>query len=279
MKTYTAKGAAKLLELSVAQVRGFARAGLLEPDRGARGEYRFSFQDLVVLRTAKGLLAARVPPRRLRRALLSLRRQLPTDRPLTGVRVLADGDTVLARDGRSVWNPMTGQTRFDFDVMPRGPRPTAPESEVERSALEATITRMSADDWHGLACEIEATSADEAIEAYRRALDLDPHHIAARINLGRLLHERGSYSAAEAHYRLALASRPRDPTALFDLGICLEDLGRLHEAVAVYREAIDADVEHADAHYNLARLYERLGDAPAALRHLQAFRRLNERPR
>ena len=61
MKVYTAKSVARLLDLSVQQVRSYARAGFLQPDRGPRGEYRFSFQDLVMLRTAKGLMAARIP--------------------------------------------------------------------------------------------------------------------------------------------------------------------------------------------------------------------------
>jgi tetratricopeptide (TPR) repeat protein len=278
MKVYTAKSAAKLLDLSIAQVRGFARAGVLQPERGTRGEYRFSFQDLVVLRTAKGLLAAQVPPRRLHHALLSLRQQLPSGSPLTGVRVVAEGERVVVRDGRSVWNPVTGQSQFNFDVrgLAREAEPLA-RVEAER-ALEAPTSTHSAEDWHALGCDLETTSPEQALEAYRRALDLKPDQVESRINLGRLLHEQGHFPAAEAHYRLALSSRPQDPTALFDLAVCLEDLGRTHEAIATYREAIDADPRHADAYYNVARLYEGCGDAPAALRYLQAYRKLIEDP-
>ena len=92
MKVYTAKNVARMLDLSVDRVRSYARAGFLHPDRGPRGEYRFSFQDLVLLRTAKGLLDSRVPPRKIRVVLNKLREQLPSGRPLTGVRISADGD-------------------------------------------------------------------------------------------------------------------------------------------------------------------------------------------
>ena len=51
-----------MLDLSVEQLRSLVRAGFLEARRGTRGEYRFSFQDLVLLRTAKGLQAANVSP-------------------------------------------------------------------------------------------------------------------------------------------------------------------------------------------------------------------------
>ena len=58
---YSTKDVAALLGLSAAQVRSYVRAGFLSPRQGPRGEYYFSFQDLVLLRTAKGLLAASEP--------------------------------------------------------------------------------------------------------------------------------------------------------------------------------------------------------------------------
>src|SRR5436305_1290835 len=106
---YSTKDVAALLGLSAEQVRSYVRAGFLSPVQGPRGEYYFSFQDLILLRTAKGLLAARVPRRRVRLALQNLREQLPEDQPLTGVRISAQGHHVVARDGSDVWNPESGQ--------------------------------------------------------------------------------------------------------------------------------------------------------------------------
>jgi DNA-binding transcriptional MerR regulator len=68
---YSTKDVAALLGLSAESVRSYVRAGFLSPRQGPRGEYYFTFQDLVLLRTAKGLLAARVPRRRVRLALQS----------------------------------------------------------------------------------------------------------------------------------------------------------------------------------------------------------------
>src|SRR3989442_10853170 len=79
MKGYSSQDVARLLGLTVAQVRAFARDGFLTPapGRGARRKLQFSFQDLVILRTAKALVAARIPARRIRGALKNLRHQLP----------------------------------------------------------------------------------------------------------------------------------------------------------------------------------------------------------
>ena len=54
----------------------------------------------------------------------------------------------------------------------------------------------------------------------------------------------------------------------------LEDQHRLDEARVVYEACLADEGSCAEAHYNLARLCERAGDQPAALRHLVAYRRL-----
>src|SRR2546426_1106105 len=97
MKGYSSRDVARLLSLTVAQVRGFARDGFLTPapGRGARRKLQFSFQDLVILRTAKALVAARIPARRIRRALKTLRQQLPRGRSLAELRIVAEGDRIV----------------------------------------------------------------------------------------------------------------------------------------------------------------------------------------
>jgi len=82
MRAYSTREVAELLGESPARVRSFARASFISPLKTSGGHYRFSFQDLVMLRAAKGLVEAKLDPRRLWRALRALRRQLPSDRPL-----------------------------------------------------------------------------------------------------------------------------------------------------------------------------------------------------
>ena len=269
---YSTKDVAALLGLSAAQVRSYVRAGFLAPSQGPRGEYYFSFQDLIVLRTAKGLLAAHVPRRRVRLALQNLREQLPEDRALTGVRISAQGHHVVVRDGRDVWNPESGQAVFDFELaeLARG----AATLPLRTPAEEKPDEPEKGSDWYERGAEMEEDSPEEAMAAYRRALEIDPDLADAHVNLGRLLHERGEIVEAERHYRLALASRPDDTTAAYNLGVVLQDLGRLREAADAYVAALDLDRTLADAHYNLAGIYEQLGEPEAAFRHLRTYRTL-----
>ena len=69
-----------MLGLSAAQIRSYASKGFLTPERGPRGEWRFGFRDLVVLRTAGELSSAKIPPRKVKRALLEADKAVPYGR-------------------------------------------------------------------------------------------------------------------------------------------------------------------------------------------------------
>jgi tetratricopeptide (TPR) repeat protein len=266
--------AARIVGLPAARLRQCVRAGLIAPRRTTRGHLRFDFLDLVLLRTTRGLLEQRVPLARIGRILKSLRRQIGT-RPLTRLGVFTEGDQVVAFDGVSRWQPESGQYHFSFE----------PEVVARRAASVArlpkhavpTVPRLSADEWADLAMEIEETSPLEARAAYHHALDLEPDHVIARINLGRLLHADANLRGAEAHFREAVRTDPDCALAWYNLGVVLEDRSRPDEAVGCYERAVEADNELADAHWNLSLLYERAGQGQDALRHLTIYRRLISR--
>jgi tetratricopeptide (TPR) repeat protein len=265
--SYSVREVAAMLGLTPAQIRSYATQGFLTPERGTRGEMRFGFHDLVILRTAGELNAAHIPQRKVRRVLQRLREQLPEGRALTGFRIAADGERVVVRDGEAMWNPESGQSLFDFSIEEIEARTATIPPHVEAAELDA-------DGWYEVACDLEVTSPDEAREAYERVLTLNPNHMDAHVNLGRILHESGAPAAAEKHYRQALELDPKHEIAAFNHGVALEDLGRHREAIAAYERAIALDPANADAHFNLAGLYEKRGDKADALQHLKAYRQL-----
>ena len=282
MKVYSVQDVARVLDVSTSQVRTFVRASLLEPERDDSGHWRFSFQDLVLLRTAKGLIASRIPARKIRSALEKLREQLPDGRPLSGLHIVAEGDEVFVRRGNTLWSPESGQTRFNFDlddlanevrphVKPEAPQAATALDEDDDAAFEDDL---EAEDWYGIGLDLESAAPEHARDAYRRALELDPDHVDARVNLGRLLHDAGQLAAAEANYRIVLERHPDHPVALYNLAVSLEDQEKFEEAIGTYRAAITVDSDCADAYFNLGRLLERRGETQEALRCLQTYRRL-----
>jgi tetratricopeptide (TPR) repeat protein len=248
------------------------KEGFVHPGRGVRGELRFTFQHLVLLRTAKELLAVRSPAK-VKRALNSLRRQLPTGRDLASLRITAQGDEIIATDDGESWIPSSGQTLINFKTadIAASVAPLAKEAEDE-SPLELVEEALTAEDWYELGCELEPVDHEQAREAYRRVLEYHPDHPDAHVNLGRILHEAGEISAAERHYRMALAARPEDSIASFNLGVALQDMGELDEAIEAYAMALRVDPSLADAHYNISTLYEVLGRKHLAIKHLQQYR-------
>lgn len=241
------------------------------PDKDASGRWHYSFQDLAALRTASEMLDAEVSERRVTRTLRRLREQLPTGVPLSAVRILVTGGRVLVKDRLSAWEPESGQTTLDFDVRAMS-RQVAPELPRKSRNVQHLKT---ADELYQTALDLElAGCGDEARDTYREVLVRDPNLVAARINLGRLLHAAGQLGEAENLYRAALRLSPGNVVAAFNLGVVLDDQGKSDAAAEAYRAVLELDEEYADAHYNLSRLLEARGDARGALRHLNRFRRL-----
>jgi hypothetical protein len=266
---------ARILGLRDARVRELVRAGLCRPLRSGRG-YAFSFQDLVVLRAGKELLERHVPAARVRSALAALAAQLSPDRPLSGVRIFADGREVAVRDGDAAWQPATGQIVLDFgvDELARRVADLAEPSPAAESARSGAPARAREEFQRALG--LEDSDPEAARDAYRRALALDPELADAYVNLGRLAHEAGDAREAARLSHLALEKIPEDPTVHFNLALALEDLGSRDAAVAHYRRALALDPDFADAHFNLAGLCEQLGREAEAVRHYHAYKKLTE---
>src|SRR5262249_57343017 len=120
------------------------------------------------------------------------------DRRLPRLSVFRDGDRVVACDGTRRWNPESGQFLFNFDANRLAP-PAGRLAQLREPPQAAELPNLSAEQWCDLAMDIEDGSPLEARAAYHHALDLDPGHVVARINLGRLLHGPGNLIRAQAH--------------------------------------------------------------------------------
>ena len=271
MQGYTTREVAEVLGLPASKILAWTRSGLLSPQRGPGGSYVYCFQDIVLLRTARGLLEAEVPSRTVRRALEAIREQLPTGRPLSAVQVSAVGDRVLVRDEGTTWDPDSGQLMLEISTSPAS-GPAIPALQPLAARVDDSVT--SADDWYDRGVDLEAEDTAEAIVAYRRSLDLEPGHADAHLNLGRLLHERRDLQGAQEHYQAAADVDPRSARARYNLGVVLEDLGRPDESIEAYGEALERDDRLATAHFNLARLFETKGREREALSHLLAYKHL-----
>jgi tetratricopeptide (TPR) repeat protein len=218
-----------------------------------------------MLRTASALRAANISAHRINRTLQTFRSTLPAGAASNRRSLTAMGDQIAVREGKLTWESDSGQYVLALDGEDKGGLHV-----IERPRIR-TPPRDTAEEHFARAFELEDNDADGARAAYFSTLEADPHHMEARINLGRLLHMAGRLDEAERVYR---GAHKAEPLLAFNLGVLLEDLDRESDAIAAYREALALDPQLADAHFNLARLYERSRDAKASLRHLLAYRRM-----
>jgi len=267
--SYSVRDVERVLQLSPAVTRSLIRAGFVNPERGPRREFRFSFQDLIVLRTARALIQAKISAKRIRRSLESLRRELPEALPLSGLAISALGDRVVVRDGDARWQVDSGQYVLGLDVTLQDGVLHVVEHREEPARPEA-----ASQDWFSQALALENSDPDAALNAYRQAVAAEPDNAPAWSNWGRLLHESGRTQEAADVYQRARQSAGRDSLLLFNHGVLLEDLGDAAAALQAYQSALEEDPEFADCHYNLARLYESMGKPQHAIRHLGQYRRL-----
>src|SRR6059036_4344554 len=99
MNQYSARDVERLVHLPRSRIRSFVEAGFVSPARGPRNAWLFSFQDLIVLRTAQALTAAKVPRKRITRSVRELRRHLPDSMPLSGLSISAGPNCVVVKEG------------------------------------------------------------------------------------------------------------------------------------------------------------------------------------
>jgi tetratricopeptide (TPR) repeat protein len=268
METYTLRGIQSMLRISRTVLTQLIDAGFVTPSRGKRGEYRFTFQDVVLLRTAYGLQQAKIAPRRILSSLKRLKATLPEQVPLTGLRIFAAGSEIAVRDGNEQWSVDTGQRLFDFEV-----RPSNGAVSLLASAPASTAA-TTAQQWFERGVELERDDPDQAAEAYGRAIDAAPDYVDPYLNLAVMLCEAEQYAQAVELLRRAATHCAEDALVQFNLGVALEDLGRAREALRHYEASIRIAPDLADAHYNAARLCEALGEPSKAIRHYSAYRRL-----
>ena len=120
MTVYDVSEVATTLRMSSRAVYGLVRSGFVTPLRDRRRRLQFSFQDILLLKTASRLIAASIPRRKVTRAVAALRRHLPAELPLAGLRISAVGDRVAVQSIGHTWDAESGQGMFAFDVLGGG---------------------------------------------------------------------------------------------------------------------------------------------------------------
>jgi len=252
--------------LSERQLRSWEREELLSPAE------TYTFSDLISIQALLKLRENRIQPRQIGRALASLRKKLNwIKQPLAELSIVSDGKKIAVRVGGQKMEAISGQILFDFDTASLGGLTAFPERK-------RSVNRMrESEAWFQKGLELEETGAPitQAIEAYRKVLELNPEAAGALVNLGTIYYRQRKFTEAEKYYRDAIAADPAYPLAQFNLGNLYDEQGRVVEAMDHYRRALQLNPQYADAHFNIALLCERSGEALKAVHHWKCYLKLD----
>ncbi|KAI9353404.1 hypothetical protein DFJ73DRAFT_776085 [Zopfochytrium polystomum] len=137
------------------------------------------------------------------------------------------------------------------------------EALIEKG--ESVFYVPSADGFYNVGyCLYLSEQLEDAVQAWERAIELDPNHVSAHVNLANVLalHLKKPERAVD-HYREAVRLNPNDGEVQYNLGVVLDLLGRLEEAVQTYEAAEKLGVEQAQKNLRNARakLLKKMMDA------------------
>jgi len=261
---FTPEETQRIVGLTGKQLDYWDRLRLVSP-RKEQGSRFYDFGDLIGLRTVKQLIEKGVPANRLRRALAALREKLAqVQAPLAELRVLSDGKDIVVERGSARLEPLSGQFVLNFEI-----------GELDERVR--VMEGRNADEWlaTALAYEAEGKTRAQAIDAYERALCVDPQRLEVLINCGTLCYEDGNLEKASEYFRRALALDAENALTHFNLGSVLEEIGEVEAARRHLRQAVRLDPNYPDAHYNLAFVCEKLGAYAEAQEHWETYVRLD----
>ena len=267
VSVYSRADLIRILHVTPRQLANWERNGLVVSAQS------YSFADLLEIKKVRDLCAMSVRPNVIRESLEAMRKQAAgLEKPLLEAAAWSTPKHRVAfRHEGKLLEPIAGQFLMDFSEREKVVT-SAPPPRLEPVSNENEVASWFA---RGIALEEDPSTHNEAIAAYHRVIDLAPNHAAAHINLGTLYYNRQEFGLAERHYREAIAVDSRYALAYFDLGNVLDETGRVHEAVETYKTALQLAPTYADAHYNLALAFEKLREPRKALKHWQAYVKLD----
>jgi tetratricopeptide (TPR) repeat protein len=268
-QSFTREAARRLLKVSEKQLKSWEQQKLVQP------AVNYGFRELLALRTLIKLRHSKVPPRQIRLALQALIKKLRgVEDPLTELKLYAHGKKIRVElEGHSM-DAESGQLLLDFDPAELSRLLEFRPKENPRAEREQ---RQAAEHWFQRGLDLEATGAPapQAIEAYCKAIELDPGSAGALVNLGTIYFNARDFTLAERYYVLATEADPEYALAQFDLGNLCDERGDRVRALEYYQAALRIAPNYADAHYNVALLYQSAQQPLKAVRHWMAYLKLD----
>jgi tetratricopeptide (TPR) repeat protein len=115
---------------------------------------------------------------------------------------------------------------------------------------------------------------EAAIQAYRKATELDPIYCDAMDNLGQLFRRLGKLDEAISWYKRSVEVLPNNAVAHQNLAIVYRLQGKLDEAISEHQWLTRIDADDPEGYYGLGTDYLEMNELQLALEHLKRAEQL-----
>lgn len=269
-QAYTRLETLRLLNISERQLKSWEKQNLVPASSS------YGFRELGALRSLARLSTNRVATARIKRALAALGEKFRhIEDPLTQLKLFVEGKRIRVEVDGKAMEAESGQLVLDFDQVELLSRLL--EFRVKENPNAERDKRAEAERWFQRGLELEQTGAppEQIIEAYQKAVELDPLSAGALVNLGTMHFNARAWKEAERFYLRAIEADPEYALAHFDLANLYDERGNRDKALHHYQAALSLAPNYADAHYNVALLYQGIDQAMKAVHHWKTYLKLD----
>ena len=135
--------------------------------------------------------------------------------------------------------------------------------------------------WHhrnlGKAFYENPTTQKQAVDEFKKALDLAPGSVRERVNYGLALLRAGDATRGVEELEKAQKHDPKLPYTWFNLGIAFKKQGDLEKALEQFQGMAKLVPNEPVTHYQLGSILKAQGEQAAAVKEFEAARNLNPR--
>jgi tetratricopeptide (TPR) repeat protein len=260
-QTFSTRAAARILAVPPGRIRYWVKRQFINPSMLRGRNFRFAFNDLILMRLAKELIPTRSHLEPVQRCFDRVRGMIGTSRAVSSLKLENLDGRIVVRDGDACFEAETGQLVLNFEKRSRG--------KVEEGFGAARARERFE--------EARRTAEEDPLKAltiYSDLVNREPVNFDAHMRLAALLEHEGDLKGALRNYLGAAAIVPANSDVHYKLGLLYRKTGENDAAIRSLNRALECDPTMVEAHRNLADVFSQVGRKRDAIKHLSAIHRL-----
>ena len=116
---------------------------------------------------------------------------------------------------------------------------------------------------------LDSKKYDQAVEAFQKAIEIDPEYKLAYMNTGVVYARQGKHREAIEMYKKIVEKYPKYTLALSNIGIGYRDLGDFDTALEWFKKSVEAKPDYGFGWGEIANVYRKKGKYDEAIKYYE----------